>query len=107
MRELPLQFEGRGEASGYNFTQIEKSDFAYIYERTSPEGHLSWEVFKRIENERFGNVSYPRSPSFGVWAWQYFDKDKAVSKYIALNNPETLEKQAPIAEISDDLLFYD
>lgn len=88
MRELQTEFEGRGEVSGYSFKQINKTDKAYIYERSSSEGHLSWEVFKRIENERFGVISYPRSPSFGIWAWEYFDKDKALDKFNALNNTE-------------------
>ena len=70
MRELPMEFVGVGEVRDFKFRQIERTAFGYIYEVVMPESGLRhWEVFRRMENERFGCVSYPKSKSFGAWAW--------------------------------------
>ena len=68
MKQLQQQFKGRGEVKGYNFTQVQKSDLGYVYQKEL-NGSLSYEVFKRKENKRFDCISYPTSNSFGVWAW--------------------------------------
>ena len=44
--------------------------FGYIYEvRVPGPEECHYEVFRRMENARFGCVSYPKSKSFGAWAW--------------------------------------
>lgn len=68
MKQLQHQFQGRGEVKGYTFTQIRVTDKGFIYSKEL-NGSLSYEVFKRKENNRFDCVSYPTSNSFGVWAW--------------------------------------
>ena len=74
MKELELKFSGTGEVKGYEFEQLDKSKFAYIYKKTHVEsGTVSYEVFKRMENRQFDCISYPKSKSFGVWAWEYSD----------------------------------
>ena len=70
MRELPTEFVGTGEVRGFVFRQVSRTMFGYIYEVRVPGkegGH--YEVFRRMENARFGCVSYPKSKSFGAWAW--------------------------------------
>ena len=80
MRELQETFIGKGQVKGFAFTQIEKSASAYIYE-VKTESTKYYEVFKRIENTRFGCVSYPSNNSFGVWAWTFPELIKAKEKF--------------------------
>lgn len=84
MKELKLKFAGTGEVRGYEFRQLLRSPFGYIYEKTHVEsGTVSFEVFKRVENRQFDCVSYPRSSSFGVWAWEFGSFEKALSRFKA------------------------
>lgn len=70
LRELPLEFVGTGEVRGFQFRQVSRTMFGYIYEVRVPGKEGShYEVFRRMENARFGCVSYPKSKSFGAWAW--------------------------------------
>lgn len=69
MRELPKQFKGKGQVKGYNFNQITASPYGYIYTKTSLEGSITFEVFKRLENTLYNVVSYPTDKAFGIWAW--------------------------------------
>lgn len=86
MKELDLKFEGRGEVSGYSFVQLFKSPFGYIYEKTHLEsGVVSYEVFRRMENVRFDCVCYPRSKSFGVWAFEFGDLNRAKRRFEEIN----------------------
>lgn len=68
MRELAKQFQGKGEVSGYDFKQMKRSEYAYLYE-VSGELSTHYEVFQKVENIRFGLVSYPRSKAFGKTAY--------------------------------------
>ena len=79
MKELQEEFIGRGQVKGFAFTQIEKGASYYIYE-VKTETSKYYEVFKRIENTRFGCVSYPTNNAFGRWAWTYLDLSKAEDK---------------------------
>ena len=79
MKELQEQFIGIGQVKVFAFTQIEKTASCYIYEVKS-EGTIYYEVFKRMENTRFGCVSYPTNNAFGNWAWTYLDLNKAEDK---------------------------
>ena len=70
MRELPTEFIGVGEVRGFGFRQVSRTMFGYIYEaRVLGKEECHYEVFRRMENARFGCVSYPKSKSFGAWAW--------------------------------------
>lgn len=70
LRELPVEFVGVGEVRGFLFRQVSRTMFGYIYEVRVPGKEGShYEVFRRMENARFGCVSYPKSKSFGAWAW--------------------------------------
>lgn len=82
MRDLELQFEGRGEVKQYSFLQVKSSDAGYIYKLSCKEtGRSHYEVFKKKINEQYNTVSYPRSKSFGIWAWCCTDFHKALSRY--------------------------
>ncbi|MBN2274493.1 MAG: hypothetical protein JXK95_09190, partial [Bacteroidales bacterium] len=83
IKELPLEFDGRGEVSGWHFKQLMKSNTAYLYEK-SFEDLKYYEVFRRRINTRFGCVAYPSSKSFGIWAWDYRDNNKALAKFQGL-----------------------
>ncbi|MBC3759715.1 hypothetical protein H7U19_14980 [Hyunsoonleella sp. SJ7] len=80
VKGLPLSFEGRGEVKGFVFNQIESSKGGFIYEVNSG-ANMYYEVFKRVINYRFNCVSYPRSKSFGIWAWTFMDLNSAREKF--------------------------
>ena len=82
---LPINFIGRGEVRGYHFTQISRTDRAFIYEVDAGNSKC-YEVFKKVINKRFGGVSYPTSKAFGIWAWTYMSLDKAEKKFNELNS---------------------
>lgn len=69
MKELPKQFNGKGQVKGYAFNQITATPYGYIYTKTSLEGSKTFEVFKRLENPLYNVVSYPTDKAFGKWAW--------------------------------------
>ena len=83
--ELNVEFQGRGEVSEYHFRQIKKSGTAYIYKKSDGEGNTSYEVFKRKVNRRFQNVTYPKSNSCGIWAWDYRDYERALIRFNELS----------------------
>jgi len=98
MIELKETFKGRGELRGFNFKQLCKSDTAYIYEvQHKSGGQCHYEVFKRKESKAntrtIGTkkitypdmVLYPTSRAFGLWAWCYNSKDKALHKFNSLS----------------------
>lgn len=81
-KELEITFTKKGA----NFTQIERSEFGYIY-RVELDGHTHFEVFKHKETNLYDfatktaledkKVSYPKDESFGVWAWCVTNLDTA------------------------------
>ncbi len=91
MKQLNKTIQGRGEVKGYFFTQLEKTNLGYIYEKKCIETNkLSYEVFKHKENKHFDCVSYPSSKAFGVWAWDCLTLEKA--KDILYNFKEPVKK---------------
>lgn len=80
MKQLQNEFIGRGEVKGFIFTQIKKSNKAYIY-KVDCDGCEHYEVFKHKENKQFECISYPKTASFGLWAWTYNDFELAIEKY--------------------------
>jgi hypothetical protein len=91
IRELATEFEGRGEVKGFYFTQIAASEKAFVYEVTGSH-RPHYEVFKKQINpphpaseDKRDMVSYPKANSFGVWAWTYSDREKAMEKFYELS----------------------
>lgn len=97
MKELELVIKGRGETKGFTFTQVDKSEFAYIYQSKDADGgHVVYEVFRRVENKMFNCVSYPNSSGFGdsVYMGKVFrNKDSAITWFEHLNELGLLKKQ--------------
>ena len=78
MKELQIEFIGRGQVKGFEFTQIKKTEFGYIY-KVDTKNTVLYEVFQRKENSRYNCISYPSNKAFGVWAWTTNDINKAES----------------------------
>lgn len=84
IKELPEDFIGRGDVKGFKFTQLKKTDLAYLYQ-VQNSGPAYYEIFKRRINTQFLSVSYPGKESFGVWAWTTCDLQKALEIFDELN----------------------
>lgn len=85
MKELQKEFVGTGEVKGDKFSQVKQSEFAYIYRRIFNDGGECYEVFRRRENKQFNTVSYPKSKSFGIWAWCCSSLEMAENKFNSIN----------------------
>jgi hypothetical protein len=84
MKQLEKQFIGRGQVKGFIFTQIKKSEKAYIYKvDTGTSTH--YEVFRHRENTQYNCVSYPSNKQFGITAWSCSNLDKAIERFEGLN----------------------
>ena len=68
MRELKIEFNGIGQVKGYYFVQLINDEKGYLYEVRSGNT-VHYEIFRRVENTRFGIISYPSNKAFGIWAW--------------------------------------
>ena len=68
MKQLREDFKGIGEVRGFEFTQLKRTEKGYVY-AVNKGNSIHFEVFKHKENKRYECVSYPRTKSFGVWAW--------------------------------------
>ena len=84
MKELQKEFIGKGEVHGFKFTQLERTNKAYLY-KVDVNGQIHFEIFKRRENLRYGNVSYPTSKAFGIWAQTTRDFVKAIAYFNLYN----------------------
>lgn len=77
MKELEINFTGKGQVRGFKFTQLKRTQNAYLYEVNTGD-NTHYEIFERVENTRFGCVSYPSNNSFGKWASTTNSKTKAL-----------------------------
>jgi len=85
MKQLAQEFTGIGEVRGFKFTQLRKTNKAFLYEvKTGDQIH--YEVFKRVVNKRFACESYPKSKAFGISAFSIMDIGKALKKFNELNS---------------------
>lgn len=83
---LKDKFEGKGEKSGYFFNKLHESDSGFMYEISSNLSNTKhYEVFIKRINTQFDCISYPKSNSFGKYAWCYTDYNKAITKFNNLN----------------------
>ena len=81
LKELEKDFIGIGEVKGDKFEQVKSSKFGYIYRRIFKDGGECYEVFKRKINNQFNTISYPKSKSFGVWAWCCSSYESALKRF--------------------------
>lgn len=84
VKELSTYFIGKGEVKGIVFTQIQRTDYAYLYECVN-NGQIHYEVFKRKINTQYMTVSYPSSKAFGLWAWTFANILDAQAKLELIN----------------------
>lgn len=96
--ELENEFEGTGEVKGFKFTKIDSSAFANLYKVTEDGVKYHYEVFtrkftptcidfeKKIFSETDFKEIYPKSNHFGVWAWTFRTKEKAIEKFKTLSD---------------------
>ena len=85
IKELKLEFNGKGRVSDRVFRQISSSENAYLYEVTS-SGSKYYEIFKKRLNDRFSTISYPSDKAFGLWAWTTSSLKKAEDIFDKLNS---------------------
>lgn len=96
MKLLKDKFTGIGEVKGVNFEQLEKNEKSFIYKLTE-NGNERYEVFERriqkAATVQIANTTvtyeeaeiYPKSNSFGDWAWCYTNKEQALQKFSELS----------------------
>jgi len=98
IKELEKQIIGGGEVKGLTYNQKNSSQHAYIYEAINEAGKIShYEVFERknspvcidfesrVYSETEFKESYPKSNSFGIWAWTANTLDSANNRFYELN----------------------
>lgn len=84
MENLNQIIIGKGEVKGFVFTQIQKSDKAYIYQVDSGAS-IYYEVFKVTKRTNSKRPCFPTSKAFGIWAWTYMSAETATTKFNQLN----------------------
>ena len=108
MIKLEEKFIGTGEVKGLEFAKLRENEYAFVYKvsYTNEDGISKYwyEVFeKRISKETdttIGGVDvhfdareiYPKSNSFGVWAWTCGTLDRVLKLYTSISN--TLEEKS-------------
>jgi hypothetical protein len=84
IKPLPEKFAGTGEVRGYEFYLVSKTKRGFCYHVNLDSIITHYVVFRLKINKRFGCISYPRSSSFGIWAWTFQKKEKALKKLMEL-----------------------
>ena len=101
MIKLKDKFIGTGEVRGFEFSKIKENEYAFVYKvsYTNEDGISKYwyEVFeKRVSKEAViekegvqinlqEKETYPKSNSFGKWAWTYGTLDRALAIYLAVS----------------------
>jgi|688.fasta_scaffold577436_2 hypothetical protein len=80
MKNLELEFIGKGQVKGFIFKQIDSNEKCFIYE-VNTGNSLHYEVFNRKENTQFNCISYPSDKAFGLWAFCFKSKESALNKF--------------------------
>jgi hypothetical protein len=80
MKELEVNIK----RNGYDYSLTMASNRGYIYNQYLDGVLVGYEVFRRIENDRFDCVSFPRDESFGKWAWTYNNLEQATKRFETL-----------------------
>lgn len=85
MRLLEEKFTGRGEVKGFRFTRLKQNQQAFLY-KVENSTTVWYEVFERKVNKQFDCESYPRSKSFGLWAWTTSSLERALDLFTETTN---------------------
>lgn len=92
MKQLKEVFIGKGQVKGFKFTQIKKTENAYLY-RVDTGDSKHYEIFEHKENNRFNCVSYPSNNAFGVWAKTTSNYNNALDLLDLFNSRVSLRKE--------------
>jgi hypothetical protein len=85
VKELPSSFLGKGEVKEMTFDLIVNNEIAYVYRvMDNKTCSVRYEVFRRKINTLYNMVSYPKSNSFGIWAWTFSSILDAINKFNSL-----------------------
>ena len=96
MKPLPIEFIKWGD----RFSQIKRNTIAAMYQRTTPLGHMAFEVWV-ITRQKAGTVFGrdvperelpPPTSSFGTRGWSYLDTPKGRAKAEAKYQSVSAEK---------------
>ncbi|HCY76500.1 MAG TPA: hypothetical protein DHV28_11315 [Ignavibacteriales bacterium] len=89
VKRLPIEFIGKGEVKGFHFTQLIKGEKACIYE-VLDETNKYYEVFRirvfLMPGTKEKYESYPKANSFGLWAWTFRSKERAMLRFNEIEN---------------------
>lgn len=91
IKELKTDFIGVGQVKRFKFTQISKTNLAFLYLIDTGDT-IYYEVFRKVINHRFACESYPTDKSFGVWAWTTPDIVKAFEILNDLSREESINE---------------
>lgn len=80
IKQLPVQYIGRGEVRGFQFSKFCMTDRAFCYEVRINGVITHYEVFRRKINLQYDCESYPTANAFGIWAWTYTCLGKAYQR---------------------------
>lgn len=89
VKPLRDTFDGIGQVRGYKFTQISKTNSAYVYEVNSGD-MIYYEVFRKRINHQYGCISYPTNKAFGIWAFTTPNIERAFELLNDLSNNDSI-----------------
>lgn len=98
-KQLQKTFIGKGEVRGMVFKCIIANPQAFIY-KVDNQGSEYYEVFLHKIDARFGQVRYPRSKAFGVWAWSFTDLNRAMAKFNEISAQSRQPKEPRSSKVS-------
>jgi hypothetical protein len=78
-------------ANGNSYTTIDENDSYLMVEGSTPSGYIFWEIWKKryLKEDKYvggtlmgkeGDLIKPSNEHFGLYAWCYTDKEKAIWK---------------------------
>jgi len=99
MTKIPIPLTLKVRYNGFDYVQLLRSGFAYIYRQTV-NGFYYYEVFKhKIAPEKNikskiipSRIRFPNDEAFGYWAWSYNSLDRAIIKFFELHGIKLNQK---------------
>lgn len=95
MKELELSIR----KNGFDYEQVARTAFGYVYSQRSEGKIIAYEVFRRKENTQFNCISFPGNEAFGSWSWTYKNITEALhrlNQLAAVKEPITESENALI-----------
>ena len=82
--ELPMDFAGRNELEGHEFTQISSTTNAYMF-KVMHKGETRYEVFMKKINYDLLKNEYPTLEAFGQSAWKFQKELDAFDQFFKIS----------------------